>query len=414
MYDKASIALIPSGTKASKLYSVLPANGDGDFTHDRNLTTATRVNKDGLIETVATNVPRLDYPLTNGIVGDCPHLLLEPQRENLQVYSEQFDNSAWGKVNSSVSANSGVAPDGSNNADKLIADTSNDKHYIQDVTSSLTGVHRASVFAKADGYNYVEVGERGTGGARAVFNLSTGVIETEISSPNAKIENFGNGWYRCSIEETMSSSIFAFRIAVSDNTTSDSSWTGNGIDGILIWGAQLEEGSYETSYIHTPTNATVTRSADICNDSGTSAEFNDSEGVLFAEVEFLDNANTGYISVSDGTADNRCIIYSAANQIVVATKSGGSGISKSATGTPTNLNKIAVAYSSSGSKFFLNGSNETGTGSFSTTPRVFAANTLDQINLDISDGSNDLYARVKQVIYFNEALSDSELQTLTS
>ena len=414
MYDKASIALIPSGTKPSKLYSVLPANGNGDFTHDRNLTTATRVNKDGLIESVAADTPRLDYPLTNGVVGDCPHLLLEPQRENLQVYSEQFDNSAWGKVNSSVSANSGVAPDGSNNADKLIADTSNDKHYIQDVTSSLTGVHRASVFAKADGYNYVEVGERGTGGARAVFNLSTGVIETEISSPNAKIENFGNGWYRCSIEETMSSSIFAFRIAVSDNTTSDSSWTGNGIDGILIWGAQLEEGSYETSYIHTPTNATVTRSADICNDSGTSAEFNDSEGVLFAEVEFLDNANTGYISVSDGTADNRCIIYSAANQIVVATKSGGSGISKSATGTPTNLNKIAVAYSSSGSKFFLNGSNETGTGSFSTTPRVFAANTLDQINLDISDGSNDLYARVKQVIYFNEALSDSELQTLTS
>ena len=99
---------------------------------------------------------------------------------------------------------------------------------------------------------------------------------------------------------------------------------------------------------------------------------------------------------------------------MVATKSGGSGISKSATGTPTNLNKIAVAYSSSGSKFFLNGSNETGTGSFSTTPRVFAANTLDQINLDISDGSSDLYARVKQVIYFNEALSDSELQTLTS
>ena len=155
MYDKASIALIPSGTKPSKLYSVLPANGNGDFTHDRNLTTATRVNKDGLIESVAADTPRLDYPLTNGVVGDCPHLLLEPQRENLQVYSEQFDNSAWGKVNSSVSANSGVAPDGSNNADKLIADTSNDKHYIQDVTSSLTGVHRASVFAKADGYNYV-------------------------------------------------------------------------------------------------------------------------------------------------------------------------------------------------------------------------------------------------------------------
>ena len=247
MYDKASIALIPSGTKASKLYSVLPANGDGDFTHTRG-GTATRVNKDGLIETVAANVPRLDYPLTNGVVGDCPHLLLEPSRTNLQVRSEEFDNSAWAKTNSSVSPNLGVAPDGSNNADKLIADTSNNKHYIQDITSSLTGVHRASVFAKADGYDYIEIGERATGGARAVFNLSTGVIETEVASPNAKIENYGNGWYRCSIEETMSSSSFAFRISVSDNTTSDSSWTGNGVDGILIRGMQIEE-DYDTSYI---------------------------------------------------------------------------------------------------------------------------------------------------------------------
>ena len=63
LYDKASIALIPSGTKASKLYSVLPANGNGDFTHSRG-STATRINKDGLIESVANNVPRLDYPVT--------------------------------------------------------------------------------------------------------------------------------------------------------------------------------------------------------------------------------------------------------------------------------------------------------------------------------------------------------------
>ena len=91
MYDKASIALIPSGTKASKLYSVLPANGDGDFTHSRSLTTATRVNKDGLIESVAADVPRLDYPFTNGVVGDCPHLLLEPSRTNISPDSERMD-----------------------------------------------------------------------------------------------------------------------------------------------------------------------------------------------------------------------------------------------------------------------------------------------------------------------------------
>ena len=99
LYDKASIVLIPSGFKSGStdnLYSVLPANGNGDFNATRG-STATRVNKDGLIESVASNVPRLDYPLTSGVVGDCPHLLLEPSTTNLTNYSTQIDNSFWGK-----------------------------------------------------------------------------------------------------------------------------------------------------------------------------------------------------------------------------------------------------------------------------------------------------------------------------
>ena len=77
LYEKISLAQIPSGYKASTLYSVIPANGDGDFNFTRS-SSATRVNKDGLIETVGTNVPRLDY--TN---SECPSLLLEPQRTQL-------------------------------------------------------------------------------------------------------------------------------------------------------------------------------------------------------------------------------------------------------------------------------------------------------------------------------------------
>ena len=417
MYDKASIALIPSGYKAGStdnLYSVLPANGNGDFNATRG-SIATRVNKDGLIESVATNVPRLDYPLTNGVVGDCPHLLLEPSRTNLQVRSEEFDNSAWAKTNSSVSPNLGVAPDGNISADKLIADTSNDKHYIQDVTSSLTGVYRASVFAKADGYNYIEIGERATGGARAVFNLSTGVIETEVASPDAKIEYYGNGWYRCSIEENMpSSNSFAFRISVSDNTTSDSSWTGNGVDGILIWGAQLEQGSYATSYIPTENDPSgVTRSADICNASGTSAEFNDSEGVLFVEIASLSDSESTVrsISISDSSSNNRVQIgYSSATNIRGQVRVGASNqAALFSTQTLSNFNKIALLYKENDFKLFVNGS-EAAT---DTSGSVFSANTLVELAFD--DGSsNRFYGKCKQLIVFNEALSDSELQTLTS
>ena len=409
MYDKASIALIPSGYKAGStdnLYSVLPANGNGDFNATRG-STATRVNKDGLIESVATNVPRLDYPLTNGVVGDCPHLLLEPQRINKIAYSEGFNN--WAAVFTSVNLNEVVSPDGSVNATKLTDTSNSSTHRIQlGNTTSSSGSFCYSIFLKKGTLTTVALSVfSGAAAADSKFDLDNGTI-VSTTNGTAEIQDYGNDWYRCIVKGTLASTSTTTYVYLKEKA----SYSGSS-QFLYAWGAMLEEGSYPTSYIKT-TSGQVTRSADACNGSGTSAEFNDSEGVLFAEVEFLDNANTGYISVSDGTPDNRCIIYSAANQIVVATKSGGSGISKSATGTPTNLNKIAVAYSSSGSKFFLNGSNETGTGSFSTTPRVFAANTLDQINFDISDGSNDLYARVKQVIYFNEALSDSELQTLTS
>ena len=127
------LALIPSGVKAGKLYSVLPTNGDGDFTTTRN-TVATRVNENGLIEEVASNVPRLDYS-----DGTCPSLLLEPTATNLIVYSELFSDASWTKAGSSV-VSGFVSPSADSllTAFKLVEDTSNGIHYItKTFTSSL-------------------------------------------------------------------------------------------------------------------------------------------------------------------------------------------------------------------------------------------------------------------------------------
>ena len=101
-YDKASLVHIPSGYKSGTLYNVLPNDADGDFDFTR-ASTATRVDENGLIETIATGTPRLNYPLLDGVVQDNPTLLLEPSRTNTQPYSEQFDNAAWTKGNSSIS-----------------------------------------------------------------------------------------------------------------------------------------------------------------------------------------------------------------------------------------------------------------------------------------------------------------------
>ena len=104
---KPKLALIPA-TQGSKLYSVLPADGVGDFNFSRN-TGATRINKDGLIETVAVGKSRLNYPLIDGVVNGCPSHLLEPARTNLLPYSEDFSQSAWTKSNSTITSNSVMA-----------------------------------------------------------------------------------------------------------------------------------------------------------------------------------------------------------------------------------------------------------------------------------------------------------------
>ena len=111
IYDDAGVIQIPSAYKKSvsngTLYSVVPSNGDGDFTFTRG-SSATRVNKDGLIEEVSSHIARLDYPLIDGEVQDCPALLLEPSRTNTFQRSEEFDNAYWSKSRIETPSKEGV------------------------------------------------------------------------------------------------------------------------------------------------------------------------------------------------------------------------------------------------------------------------------------------------------------------
>ena len=111
---KPKLALIPAA-QGDKFYSVLPSSGVGDFDFSRS-GSATRINSQGLIETVADGVSRLNYPLIDGKVVGCPSHLLEPQRTNLITYSEDFSNASWVKDATSIVSNEITSPDGSLNA----------------------------------------------------------------------------------------------------------------------------------------------------------------------------------------------------------------------------------------------------------------------------------------------------------
>jgi hypothetical protein len=396
-----NLALIPSGYKAQKVYSVLPTNGDGDFTFART-GSATRVNENGLIETVSNDVPRLDYS-----DGGCPSLLLELSRTNLQTYSEEFDNGVWANVRSSITPNDAISPSGLLDADKLVG-LSGSNHYVFDGISVTFGSSYAiSVFAK-----YIDVEEFiinvfGQSG-QANFNVVNGtVIGNSGTVTEPKIENYGNGWYRCSAVFT----------ATATENVNYGFFLNDAINkGVHIWGAQFELGDYSTSYIPTTTSI-VTRSAETCNGAGNASTFNDSEGVLYAEIKGFEEIPdlNHYITISSPSVSfTNAVILQFRNNGDLRFYFGGSASENiQFIASDINLsdnNKIAVQYDSNGSnyKMFVNG--------VSISRYSLAENQsvsgLSELNLNYS--TSRFIGEVKDIRFFNNSLTDQELEALTS
>ena len=189
---------------------------------------------------------------------------------------------------------------------------------------------------------------------------------------------------------------------------------------VLLFGFQMEQATYATSYIPTENNASgVTRSADLCIDSGTSAEFNDSEGVLFAELQALDDlpSANSYVSLSDGSSVTNAVLIQYRNNGDLRLYNGGTitanMIFRDAGATLTDNLKIAIKYGTSTSdyKVYINGVNKTIETAFVAT----SMSGLDSLQFAYSNGTSSPFeGKCKQLIVFNEALSDSELATLTS
>ena len=412
-----SLAMIPSGYKASKVYSVLPESGVGDFDFTR-ATTATRVNSSGLIEEMAINVPRLEYPLIDGVVNGCPSLLLEPQRTNIVNYSEDFSQGYWTKNGASVTSGF-LSPDGTANAFKLVEDSANSEHFIQAQNISIVSdKYSFTMFAKASEITKLRV--RGanyfTNIAGADFDLTSKTATNLSTGIDAKIVEMGNGWFKCtftSLDNGFVGSNGHFRVYLLDDTGS-TSYTGDGTSGVYIWGAMLEQGSYPTSYI--PTNgSSVTRNAETCNGAGDADTFNDSEGVLMAEISANETSNASgrrTISLSNETNDNRIYIsfddeYNKLNVFIIVgtTQIWTSNIDIS---DQNSFNKITVKYKSGDSSIYVNGFLAK---SFNNT---FSSGVFNTLRFQNRGSGEYFYGNTKQIQYYNSALTDSELEQLTS
>jgi hypothetical protein len=372
----------------------------GDFTFARS-SLATRVNSEGLIEEMAINIPRLDYSNDS-----CPELLLEPTRTNLLQRSEEFDNAYWTKTNSTISANAIISPDGTKTGDKLTDNSTNGSHDVRRTITNNIAIHTLSVFAKAGSLNWLKVFN---GYTVSYFDLSTGTIGTSGAS-SSKIVDYGNGWYRCSVTDNYSSASSLQLIGIT-NDDNVSNYSGSG-DTIYLFGAMIEEADYQTSYVKT-TSSSVTRATETCNSSGDATTFNDLEGVLYAEISALfDDLTSRVLSISDGTTSNRVYIsYSTTtNQILVDIIDGG--VSQAAMtytlSDETSLSKIAVKYKVNDCALWVDGVER------DTDTTAVMPSGLNEFMFDDGAGDNDFYGRCKEIKVFKTALTDTELEELTT
>mgnify|MGYP001626778079 CR=1 FL=1 len=246
---------------------------------------ATTINKDGLIETVGNNVPRIDYK--DDSKGA---LLLEPTRSNNITYSDLQSQGVWYPSPSwTVSDNSQISPKGILDASSLTENLTNGYHsgyYQPAINNGYTGSYTISCFAKYNGRNIALSPKSAT--ERTIFDLQNGSInQLGGGGVTAKIENYGSGWYRCSVTCSFSNENVNFEHLLANNNSLQ--YQGDGFSGIYIYGCQAEEGSYPTSYIPTQGGVVTRLKEEINNQNNLMSGLNDM--AMFLDYE-LPNGNS--------------------------------------------------------------------------------------------------------------------------
>ena len=344
----------------------------------------------GVLQTASTDVPRFDH---NPTTGESLGLLVEEQRTNLLLRSEDF-STTWVRFNVNASSNAILAPDGTLTADKLTENDADNFHRIrQGITSGVTGVF--SVFLKAAERTRVNLGTSDIN-LIAGFDLSAG----SVVSGTGSIEPFGDGWYRCSISATFTTS-GPFLLL---RNSSSEFYTGDGTSGIYLWGAQLEAGAFPTSYIPT-TGATATRNASLADlISGAIAN-----NIRSFYVEFSSPAvgTRGVVSLNDNTANERASVLTSGTDPRLVVHDGGVEQANINGGTVAAgvRTRVAVRINADDFAISINGGAVV-TDTSGTLP------TVDRLMFGRTQAGEYLNGRIARFTGWSQLLPNATLQTL--
>ena len=372
-----------------------------DFTRD---TVATVVNKDGLIETIGSGEPRIDF--SNDAKGA---LLLEPIRTNRMPNSE--DGSTWALSNITLSSLSG----GLNKEYYQITSLGNTGRFdtVKNDWINLTaGTYTASVFAKKGTTDQIILTSRANSTTQdkySVFNLTSGIVVSS-NQVTGSIEPYSDGWYKCSITFTNSGSYTDFAsFAFGFNFNSSST------DTLFVASPQSEIGSYATSYIPTSGSA-ATRSADSSSQTPPSGIIGQTEGTMFFEIDFANISGvSGAWSISNGSSANRITMNTTTSSstefILSVAQNYNSGSTKLASTNVTysDNHKVAIKYSATTLKLFVDGQ---------LADSVATDGFGNYTNFYLGGNHSGVYGgdtrKFIQADLYNTALTDAELQALTT
>ena len=356
------------------------------------------------------NVPRLDYT-----GGQCPHILAEPARTNICKQSEKLDGTSWTKQNVTVTANSTTSPDGTVNAEKVAKDgVSADDKIEQGISISNSTSYSVSAFLKNN--------DNPTGGKTTLsYRVNSGTLfrksyewtgsalaaTTTYDSgtrTNEFIEDYGNGWYRVGFSFTSDGTAGDIEIDIDRSG-------GTSTTSIYVWGCQLEEGGFKTSYIPT-VGSQITRNGEVFERTGIANLINDAEGVLYVEFAALaDDLSYREISLSDGTNTNRVEIRfdTTSNTINAIIRNTSSYVSLSYAVTDiTDFHKVAFKYKTADFALWVDGTER------ATDSTAFVTTGLNRLAFDSGDGTEIFYGKVRNLQVYKTALSPTQLGALTT
>ena len=327
----------------------------------------------------------------------CGSWLLEDESTNLITYSEDLSDTSWSKINSgtasapSVTANYGISPDGTQNASRVIFDlnggtTSSDYSQIQNFISSIIGNdYTPSVYMKSNDSNSYNVTFTNVNGTKNVVSVTP-------------------QWQRFDVPYPATTTSGSIRIRTRGSEGSSD------VTDVLIWGAQLEQQSYATSYIPT-SGASSTRLRDLATDSGNSTLINSTEGVLYFEGSFSKNTSNQQLTLNNGTTSERIVLEVRNNGQLLRFNVRSSDTNSVEIDQSINTDtyyKLGLLWSGSIAKFYLNGS-LIGSDSSVTYPIG-----LDSMSFNSGTNSFPFYGKTKALAVYKEALTDAELTLLTT